>query len=233
LWTCGWSGDILSSLHPHSTNTIAACLLLLRLAAIRSSATDAAAAERGQGDPEPGDGRGGHAPAQPHGAPALGPRRRGHPYHRRARHTLRFQHRPQPVGEPHIPPSPALHLPDPDPIRHDLTADSLVIGLCCAEPEGRRGVAVCRQEVRVWVGGFACAPTRSGSVLTVLDWSRNSQPRFQFIVMNRRNTGTDDFLACVLGRWFVFMMTHLWCLLPRSCTNGSNCDVKIIPFSSC
>ena len=58
-------------------------------------------------------------------------------------------------------PNPRLCSCTPDPIRHGLTADSLVVGLCRAEPEGRRGVAVRRQEVRptracfrVWVGGF-------------------------------------------------------------------------------
>jgi hypothetical protein len=134
----------------------------------------------------------------------------------------------------HRSPPRALHLLDPDPIRHDLTADYLVVGLFRAEPEGRRGVAVRRQEVRVWVGGFACARMRSGSVLILLDWSRNSQPRFQFIVMNRRNTGTHylwlDFLVCVSGGWIGFMMTLGW--LEAVSTNGINYDIKTIHFGS-
>jgi hypothetical protein len=83
-------------------------------------------------------------------------------------------------------------------------ADSLVIGLFRAELEGRRGVAVCCQEVRVCVGVFlACTPMRSGSVKNVLDCSRNSESRFQFIVMNTHNTGTSAITAWI---------DHSWCL---------------------
>jgi hypothetical protein len=48
----------------------------------------------------------------------------------------------------------ALHLLDHYPIHHHLMADSLVIGLFRAELEGRRGVAVCCQELRICVGFF-------------------------------------------------------------------------------
>jgi hypothetical protein len=101
----------------------------------------AAAAERGEGDPEPGHGRGGHADAQPHRAPAPRPRRRGHPHHRRPRHALRLQHRPQPMGEYAFA---ASNLSD----SIDL-ADAGVYRLIAlrAEPERRGGVAVRRQEV--------------------------------------------------------------------------------------
>jgi hypothetical protein len=50
----------------------------------------------------------------------------------------------------------------------------------------------------VYVGVFlACTPMRSGSVKNVLDWSRNSESRFQFIVMNTRNTGTSTITAWI------------------------------------
>jgi hypothetical protein len=50
----------------------------------------------------------------------------------------------------------------------------------------------------VYVGVFlACTPMRSGSVINVLDWSRNSESRFQFIVMNTRNTGTSTITAWI------------------------------------
>jgi hypothetical protein len=44
-------------------------------------------------------------------------------------------------------------------------------------------------------GFLACTPMWSGFVIYVLDWSRNSESRFQFIVMNRRNTGTSAITA--------------------------------------
>jgi hypothetical protein len=98
-------------------------------------------------------------------------------------------------------------------------ADSLVIGLFHAELEGRQGVAVCCQEVRVCVGVFlACTPMRSGSVINVLDWSRNSGSRFQFIVMNTRNTVA----SAITNR-----IGHPWCP-DRDPNHHAYCQTAII-----
>ena len=94
---------------------------------------------------------------------------------------------------------------DHDPIRSDA-------GLCClrcAEPQRRGGVAVRRQEVGrkdlgMGVFGFPSGfYFVRGLIASGTCWitCRNSQPRFQFIVMNRRNTGTyiaiwTHLLAC-------------------------------------